>query len=184
VGTRFVFPEAPLRLGPEYAGGRAWWWIDVEARVRRQAAGVFDVSEVPDGLAPAQAKTEAAISALVAELAPPPGKIVLGGFSQGAMLSLDVALRSSLPLAGLLLMSGTHLAATEWAAKMPARRGLPLFMSHGRGDPLLPFVVSERLRDTLVSAGMPVDWVDFHEGHTITPVVVERASAFLQRVLA
>ena len=36
-GTRFVFPEAPLQLPPEYMGGRAWWWIDLEARMRRRA---------------------------------------------------------------------------------------------------------------------------------------------------
>ena len=43
-------------------------------------------------------------------LALTPGRLVLGGFSQGAMLSLDVALHRDVAPAGLVLMSGTLLA--------------------------------------------------------------------------
>jgi phospholipase/carboxylesterase len=108
---------------------------------------------------------------------------VLGGFSQGAMLSLDVALHSSHALAGLLLMSGTHIAAQEWASRYERRRGLPIFMSHGRNDDLLPFFVAERLHDELVSEGLPVEWHSFSGGHGIPREVLERAGAFLRRVL-
>ncbi|MGD0675527.1 MAG: phospholipase, partial [Polyangiaceae bacterium] len=130
--TRFVFPEAPLSLGGAAAGGRAWWWIDLEERIRRRAAQDTDVSEVPSGLHDARAKIERLLVATERALHPPPGKIVLGGFSQGAMLSLDVALASNATLAGILLMSGSHIAAKEWAARFETRRGLPVFMSHGQ----------------------------------------------------
>ncbi len=116
-------------------------------------------------------------------LAPPPGKVVLGGFSQGAMLSLDVALRTTHPLAGLVLMSGTHIAADEWAPRLEARQGLPVFMSHGTADPLLRFAVAEGLRDTLVASGIPVEWVSFRGGHGIPPEVLDKVGAFLGRVL-
>jgi phospholipase/carboxylesterase len=183
-GTRFVFPEAPVSLGSAYAGGRAWWWIDLEARMRRRAAGeTADTESTPEGLAESRAKVQSLLAEVESVLRPPPGKLVLGGFSQGAMLSLDVALHSTLPLAGLVLMSGTRIAGREWAPRFESRRGLPVFMSHGQIDELLPFAVSERLRDTLAEHGMTATWVPFRGGHAIPPPVIEGVGSFLQRTL-
>jgi phospholipase/carboxylesterase len=183
-GTRFVFPEAPLDLGSDGANGRAWWMIDFEARMRRQAQGKPpDPREIPDGLEAARAKVDALLRELAVALQPAPARLVLGGFSQGAMLSLDVALHSEYPLAALLLMSGTHIAAEEWASRYQRRRGLPIFMSHGRDDELLPFPVAEHLRAELESHGLPVEWHSFSGGHGIPWEVLESAGAFLRRVL-
>jgi phospholipase/carboxylesterase len=182
--TRFVFPQAPVALGPEYMGGRAWWWIDLNERILRRARGEDHTDEVPEGLADARAKIVELLGEVDKTLGPPPGALVLGGFSQGAMLSLDVALHTTTPLAGLVLMSGTHIAAREWAPRFESRRGLPVFMSHGTLDELLPYAISESLKDTLVANGLPVNWVTFQGGHGIAPNVVEGVSAFLRRILA
>jgi phospholipase/carboxylesterase len=175
-GTRFVFPAAPLDLGAQYFGGRAWWMIDL-ARVASGAPR--DIRRVPPGLIDARAH----IDALLRRLARPGVPLVLGGFSQGAMLSLDVALHGDHALAGLVLMSGTHIAADEWAARTPARRGLPVFMSHGRGDPLLPFATAEGLRDALTQSGLCVEWLPFDGGHEIPQHVIRGAGAFVRRLL-
>src|SRR5580658_6286757 len=81
LGTRFVFPAAPVDLGPAYMGGRAWWHVDFEARARRQALGdKRDVSEVPEGLDLARSQVGALLDEVERLLAPAPGKVVLGGF--------------------------------------------------------------------------------------------------------
>jgi phospholipase/carboxylesterase len=184
-GTRFVFPAAPIGLGRLYMGGRAWWRIDLEERARRQALGEKrDLAEVPEGLDSARAALDVFLDEVNRTLAPPPGKTVLGGFSQGAILSLDTALRSTRALAGLVLLSGTHVAADEWAPRFEARRGLPVFMSHGQSDDILPFAVSDALGVTLGNKGLPVDWVQFRGGHGIPPEVDDGVSTFLRRVLA
>jgi phospholipase/carboxylesterase len=110
-------------------------------------------------------------------------RMVLGGFSQGAMLALDVALRSDRPLAGLVLMSGTLLSKNEWSTLMPARRGLPVLQSHGRQDPLLPFSIAEELRDLMVKAELDVRFVPFNGEHGISDGVVQELDGFLWRVL-
>jgi phospholipase/carboxylesterase len=184
VGTRFVFPEAPIDLGRAYGNGRAWWRIDLERRIRLQAAGVMpDPAEVPDGLYTARAQVDALLGEVERTLGPAPGQLVLGGFSQGAMLSLDVGLHTTRPLSGLLLMSGTHIAANDWAARFAGRAGLPVFMSHGLADEILPFALADRLRETLAKGGLSVEWVPFRGGHGIPQDVVDRAGAFLERVL-
>lgn len=179
--VRFAFPAAPLVLPSTGFGmeSRAWWMIDVMALERAIADGrQRDLSqETPEGLPEARARVLEMLDALDAELSP--SKLVLGGFSQGAMLSLDVALHSERELAGLIHWSGTLLAEDEWIARMPARAGLPVLQSHGTMDPLLPFAMAEALRDRLAGAGLDVEFVEFRGGHEIPGRVLERFEAFL-----
>lgn len=182
--TRFVFPEAPLSLQMGFGDSRGWWMLDIEKRQREIAAGrARDLSrEVPKGLAEARAK----VIALFDELERRVGttQLVLGGFSQGAMLACDVALRTGTPLAGLVLLSGTLLAADEWTPLMPKRKGLRVFQSHGSADPLLPSFMAEQLRDVLKQGGLSVEWVGFRGGHEIPGLVLDRLGAFLRTALA
>jgi phospholipase/carboxylesterase len=114
-----------------------------------------------------------------------PEKMALGGFSQGAMLSLDVALSSDFPLAGLVLLSGTHIAAKVWGEALASKGStFPIFMSHGRDDSMLPFGAAERLQGILRESGIEVDWHPFRGGHGIPPEVVSALGAFLSRTLA
>ena len=112
----------------------------------------------------------------------PSEQLVVGGFSQGAMLSLDVALHTDRPLAGLVLLSGTLIARPEWEPRLPARRGLRVLQSHGRQDPLLPFSVAEQLRDLMAQNGLSVDFIPFHGAHQIPDKVLDRLGAFVGEV--
>jgi phospholipase/carboxylesterase len=182
-GTRYVFPEAPLPLQMGFGDSRGWWALDIERRQREIAAGrARDLSrEVPKGLAEARAKMIALLDELERRFGAK--SVVLGGFSQGAMLACDVALRTDKPLAGLILLSGTLLAADEWTPLLPRRKGLRVFQSHGSADPLLPSFMAEQLRDLLKQGGLSVDWVGFRGGHEIPGVVLDRLSGFLRAVL-
>lgn len=183
-GTRFVFPEAPLSL--EALGmfeGRAWWMIDIgrfqRARTPRDVENML--AEVPAGLASAREHVVAMLDELDAALHP--SRLVLGGFSQGAILAIDVALRTDRPLAGVVAMSGALIARDEWKGLAPKRSGLPVVQSHGTRDAILPFVAGEALRDLLVGAGLAHIWVPFAGEHTIGPPVLEAVGAFLERNL-
>lgn len=183
-GTRFVFPEAPLSLQMGFGDSRGWWMLDIEKRQREMAAGhARDLSrEVPKGLDEARAKVIALLDEVERKLGAK--QIVLGGFSQGAMLACDVALHTTRPLAGVILLSGTLLAADEWTSLMPKRKGLKVFQSHGSADPLLPFSLAEQLRDILIQAGLSVEWVGFRGGHEIPGIVLDKISGFLRTILA
>jgi phospholipase/carboxylesterase len=170
--VRFAFPEALLDLGPDAMGGRAWWMIDMmRVQLAQMRGEVIDRSrDVPEGIEEARGAVVALLDALAPDPATP---LVLGGFSQGAMLACDVALRTSRPLAGLAMLSGTLIAKQEWAPLAPKRRGLRALVSHGQSDPLLPFAQAEGLRDFLAGAGLDVAWVPFRGGHEIPPVALE-----------
>lgn len=180
-GTRFVFMEAPLSLDEMPDGGRAWWPIDFDrlqfAMMSGQIAAYLD--QAPDGLDDARRAVIEALDALEREHGAVATRTVIGGFSQGAMLALDVALRTTRPLAGLILLSGAILCASEWRLLMPKRRGLRVLQSHGTGDPLLLFPIAEALRDMMQQGGLEVDWVPFHGGHTIGVEALAKMGGFL-----
>jgi len=182
--VRFAFPEAPLDLGASlgaaYEGARAWWMIDTAAL----AAGPRkDRSrDVPEGLAAARANIEEILRGLETELSVSREKMLLGGFSQGAMLTVDVAVRAETAFSGLALMSGTVIALDEWKPGLKKLRGMPILQSHGRADPLLSFEAAERLRDLLFEAGASVRWVEFAGGHTITGATIDALGKLIRDV--
>jgi phospholipase/carboxylesterase len=178
--VRFVFPAAPIALGGMYGPGRAWWRIDLEELDREMRAGRLRDrrNDVPPELAAARAAMTELLDSL------PAGRVVLGGFSQGAMLALDVALHRDPPPAGLVLMSGTLLAASEWTPRLPRLAGVPSAMSHGRHDPLLPFAIADELCGKLVAAGARVEWEPFDGGHEIPPPVLGAVVRLIAAVAA
>jgi phospholipase/carboxylesterase len=185
--VRFAFPAGPLdlrTLGAGYAGGRAWWMIDIAALdAAMRGVGREDRSDqVPDGLAEARTALVTVLDELETRLGAPRDKTVLGGFSQGAMLSLDVALRSDRAFGGLALMSGTIVARREWEPLFEKLAATKVVQAHGRTDPLLPFGIAERLRDRLLEAKADVRWVPFPGGHTITGSVLEELGRLVREV--
>jgi len=184
-GTRFIFPEGPLSLSFGPRDARAWWLIDMARIAADQAAGrVRDLSQdIPKGLAPAREAMLVFLKEVEHKFGADPRKTVLGGFSQGAMLSCDVMLRATQPYAGLVQLSGTLLATQEWIPLLQKRKGLPVFQSHGTQDELLPYVGGERLRDVLIKSGLTVEWHSFRGGHEIAESVLQRLGVFLMKVL-
>jgi phospholipase/carboxylesterase len=98
------------------------------------------------------------------------------------MLACDYALRTSLPLLALWLLSGTVICGEEWRGLLPARRGLSTLQSHSPDDGVLPIGAAERLAGWMKEAGLEHEFVRFRGGHGIAPIVLERLSAALRRL--
>jgi phospholipase/carboxylesterase len=81
-------------------------------------------------------------------------------------------------------MSGTRINGTAWTQRMQRVRSVPILMSHGKADPLLPFAAAVSLRDELRAASADVDWIEFQGGHEIPPVVLAGLNRLLARVAA
>ena len=183
--TRWIFPEGPLSLSMGFGDSRAWWMIDMARLEADRAAGrIRDLSaEVPPGLLQAREALETFLTTLPRVMPIDQKKMVIGGFSQGAMLSCDLVMRSAFPFAGLIQLSGSLLAKQDWRPSVGKRAGLPVFQSHGTQYPILPYVMAERLRDELTLAGLSIEWHSFRGGHEIPDPILNQLSEFITKVL-
>jgi phospholipase/carboxylesterase len=180
-GRRFVIPEGPEGTTPPDgpARGRAWWRLGLDAH-RRPSDGLPDLSRTaPPGLAASTRR----IRTLLAELAKAGGypreRQMLAGYSQGGMVAADVAFTTDEPLEALVLLSTTFVNEPAWRAGMGRRRGLRVFIAHGRGDGMLPFDSADRLQQAMREAGLRVTWFPFDGAHEMPATVVSALNRFL-----
>lgn len=171
----WIFPDAPEVLD---WGGRAWFPIDIAAFEEASRTGATrDLSSrEPAGMAAARK----ALEAFLKELGRPWDKIVLMGFSQGAMLAVDAALRAPRPPAGVVALSGTLVDAKTLAELAPTRKGLKFFMSHGSADPILGFKLARALEKALIGAGWAGKLLRFEGGHAVPSETLAALRAWLE----
>ncbi len=182
---RLVFPEAPIDLDPMgMPGGRAWWAINMSMLAQINQTQEYEklTSLEPEGMVKASTQLNDAINQMQAAYQLPASSFVVGGFSQGAMVTTDVVLRHGLKPAQLVLFSGTLLCSEDWKVFAGEHEGCPVLQSHGRQDSLLPYAPSEWLRDLLSSNGFDVSFIPFNGDHTIPMEVLTEVANVLQRL--
>jgi phospholipase/carboxylesterase len=106
-------------------------------------------------------------------------RVVVVGFSQGAMLAVDVAFTLRPSPDAVVVGSGALLGRARLEPWFEASREVRVLVAHGRRDPIVPFLAGEVLRDALVGAGVRVRFVAFDGGHETTPDVVEDVERFV-----
>ena len=180
-GRRFVMPQGPEQTRPPDGPwrGRAWWRLGLDEH-RRPGDGLPDLSRTaPAGLA----ESNRLVRTLMAELATAGGyqreRQMLAGYSQGGMVAADIAFTTDEPLEALVLLSTTIVNEPAWRAGLLRRRGLRVFISHGRGDAMLPFDLADRLQRAMRDAGLQVTWYPFEGGHEMPAEVVVALNRFL-----
>jgi phospholipase/carboxylesterase len=170
----WLFPNGPMSvpIGPGMTG-RAWWSI-------RMNDLPGDWSKLrPDDMGPAVDKALKMISSMKIAWK----DLIIGGFSQGAMLATEVFLKAPESAAGLLCLSGTLLSEDTWANLVAQRKNSKIFMSHGELDPVLPHRGSAQLQSFFEKNQIKTQFVSFRGGHEIPPVVLQKMKAYIEERL-
>lgn len=156
--TAFILPEGPYSVGNDK---HSWFEFDGTG---------FE-------------KSAAQVRQLIAEFESrhPHTPYVLGGVSQGAIMSVNLLAGASEKLEALVLFSPNNSILYQPKAR---DRRVPIFLSHGRSDPVIPFGQTEELRTKLESWEYPVTWVPFNGGHTAPKAVVLAATQFIKRSMS
>jgi phospholipase/carboxylesterase len=173
----WYFPNGMQSLPMGYYEGRAWFSIDMEALDRAMRTGIDrDMSAT----VPPELKDHLKIvEGFLRELATRHEKLIIGGFSQGAMCASHLAMIKDLPIAGLVLLSGNLLAESLLPA---ASRGIPFYQSHGTKDPVLPISGARRLEEKLLQLNFQGKLHVFNGGHEIPMSVVQEVKQFLNKL--
>lgn len=166
--VRYIFPHAPMR--PVTINGgfvmRAWYDITQPPPSALTRTG-SDAHQDGAGIRASQSAVEALISQEVAN-GIAPGNIILAGFSQGGAIVLHTALRHATSLGGVLALSTyLPLAASAPDEMLPGTRATPIFMAHGRSDPVIPFKLGADSRDALQEFGYAVEWHEYAMPHSV-----------------
>jgi phospholipase/carboxylesterase len=158
-----VAPRAPLQLG-----GPGYHWY-VVPRV-----GYPD----PDTFRSAYAQLAEFHDETWERLGLTPEQTVLGGFSMGSVMSYSLGLGPDRPApAGILAFSGFVPTVEGWEPQLP--RPSRIFISHGRGDPVMEVGFARGARNRLEAAGMDVTYLEDDHGHWIEPAHAQAAAAWL-----
>lgn len=168
-GCRFVFPNAPRawEAAPGMTYGFTWFdgWPPTGKSLLDSRELVFRF-----------------LSEVATRYPTPTGKIVLCGFSQGALMALDAGLRTETPLAGVVAMSGGLYE--EDLPDLQPRRQLPVLIVHGTMDDVIPINAARRARHVLESHGLEPEYGEFPMGHFVTQDSMAQVAEFIGRVLA
>lgn len=164
-----VTPQAPHAGHPwGYGPGWAWYKYVEEDRV------------VEETLTNSLSALEAFLDQLPVLLDFEPGRIVLGGFSQGGTTSMAFAISRPSKVAAVINLSGFLAEPVEVPFSALSRGTPPIFWGHGLRDPNIPYELAVKGRLRLDTAGIQLAAHDYDIGHWIAPEEAGDAVAFVE----
>lgn len=172
----WYFPNGVQSLPMGYYEGRAWFQINIEELERsiREGKSRDMKKSIPAELD----QTLGMLENLLQELSKKHKKLIIGGFSQGAMCASHIAMRGNVAVDGLILLSGALLAEERLTQ---TAKGIPFYQSHGEGDPILSLDGAKDLEAKLLSKNFQGRLHTFKGGHEIPPKVIHEVKGFLQQ---
>ena len=172
---RYVFPHAPMRPVTINFGYVMRAWFDL---VSPQLDQRIDEEGIRASIQLVTKFIEQEES-----LGIPSERIILGGFSQGAVIALCTGLCFPKKLGGVIALSGA-LPLTErvFSESSEENRDLPIFIAHGTEDPVVPFVLGETTQAALKQQGYPVTWHHYPMPHTVCPDEINDIATWVKKI--
>lgn len=174
--VRFVFPHAPMQPVTVNGGMVMRAWYDI--------VGMDFGADVDTiGINQSSAHLRRLIQNTV-ESGIPSDRIILAGFSQGGVIALHTGLLYPDKLAGIVALS-TYVAIPEAIQRSAseANREIPIFMAHGRFDPVIPYSLGQQSKDFLAEAGYPVQWHAYPMEHSVHPEEIRHIADWLNDLI-
>lgn len=175
LAVRFVFPNAPMRP-VTYAGGatmRAWFDIGKEINDIGDEQGIRDAVAAVDVLI--QQEIARGIDS---------HRIVLAGFSQGGIITLQCGLRYPQTLGGMLVLSGALVLAEKlFQEKNQANAKTPILMQHGEYDSVINLAWAKQSFAALKSMKLNVELQTYKMDHVVCEEEIRVTSKWLQQIL-
>ena len=148
-------PRGPLSLPP---GGAHWYVV--------RAIGFPD----PDTFRPTYERLTAWLDAFLSEHGLEHDRLVLGGFSQGTVMSYAAGLGAGRPQpGGIIALSGFMPTVEGFALDLADRSGFPVAIGHGASDPVIGVQWGREARERLEAAGAEVTYEEHPGAHGIDP---------------
>lgn len=175
LGVRFIFPNAPSIPVTINGGVVMPAWYDILAMSLERE---IDEKQIMSSSAAIKALIEREIKAGIAS-----ERIVLAGFSQGGAVVYQTALSYDKPLAGLMTMS-TYFATHKTIEFNAANKNIPIFISHGTQDMMVPEVLGSAAKEITTGMGLQPVYKTYPMEHSVHPQQVVDIAQWLQARLS
>ena len=165
--TSFAAPDGSF---PFDQGGSGRQWFSV--------SGVTAANR-GERIVAARPALDAVLAGLIADhgLSDRLDRVALVGFSQGAIMALDVVVSGRLRIGAVVGFAGRLASPQPWSSS-----ATPVLLVHGSDDAMIPAVEGEAAATALGQAGVPVQWQLIPQGrHEIPPAGAAAAGEFLAR---
>ena len=180
--TVFVSLNAP-EICEANPAGRQWFSLfDLPSSEKNGVLTYWPAAKLLSGARMAAFTLDHWIDDLLGEFSLDANKLVLAGFSQGAMLAMHVGLRRAKPIAGIVGYSGRLLAPELLGEELRSKP--PVVMTHGDMDDVVPPESLLMAQTALESYGVAVT-AEMHQGlgHSINQRGLDIAAELFARVL-
>ena len=162
--------RAPLAIGP---GSYAWFTFGVAPGGGRAIDAAQEAASRP--------LVAQAVQSAAAQLGLPPERVVVGGFSQGGIMSLSLLLTRPELLHAAMVMHSRLLPEVVPLQAPPERlRGRELWVSHGTEDAMIPVASARHIRDAVAALPIALTYTEYPGGHELRPAELRDAMAWLQ----
>lgn len=182
VAVRYIFPHAPMRPVTINGGYVMRAWYDIQASADNSAiSGSIGRQEDEAGIRESQVEIEKLI-AQEKQRGIAAKNIFLAGFSQGGAVVLHTGLRHKEKLGGILALS-TYLPLAQTLRKEAevAARQTPIFMAHGKADPVIPYELGIASADGLLEQGYALEWHGYAMPHSVCPEEIRDIGKWLNQ---
>lgn len=185
IPIRFIFPHAPIRPITVNNGMSMRGWYDI-AELPIADLPINDAQPEPGDRAGMQQSAQIVESLIEQEnrRGIATEKIFLAGFSQGGAIALFAGLRLQARLAGIIALS-TYLPDETSLVAERARQNqsTPIFIGHGRQDPLIPLSIAMRSQRLLRELGYDVEWHTYEMAHSLNANEIADIAQYLNKHL-
>ena len=117
------------------------------------------------------------LDAVLADEGVPLERTVIGGFSQGAVMSYALGLGAGRPTpAGMVALIGFIPTVEGFGLDLENRAGVPVAIGHGEYDPIIGVEWGRDARDRLTEAGLELTYREYPLPHAVDPGYLEELS--------
>ena len=110
-------------------------------------------------------------------------KIVLLGFSQGAMISLDIMMNLSKPVSGVISLSGLNVSIDDKIKIEEEYKKIPIFVGHGINDEIIDIKSAKTSFEFILKRGFNLEWNEYNMKHEVIDKELEDIRNFVERLI-
>lgn len=166
---RLVAPRGPMQVPLGFSVGYAWY----------EFAGSGNPE--PEGFNRSLDALVQFVRAVRTRFDVPREQLIMMGFSQGAVMSIATALSIPDEIGGVAALSGYMPRPTGWAPPHDYLGGLPVLVTHGSEDHVLPVEWGREAAESLRHMGADVQYEEFSMAHQVSPECLDAVRAWLEQ---